>query len=138
MARFGNWLEHRWGNRVCVNIPVRVSTAALASVAGSVKNLSLSGAFMKSDCELRLHALIEVRIELSRPASCTTVVKAHVSRKLGEGVGIEWCEFAPSVIKELLRDPSVCSPPGRTSATEQTEDATGAMISDPTSGENRI
>ena len=35
------------------------------------------------------------------------VVKAHVSRKLKESVGIEWCEFAPNIVKDLLRSPSV-------------------------------
>jgi hypothetical protein len=115
MAHFSNGLEHRWGERVRVNIPVRVSAAALARVGGSLTNLSLSGAFMKSDCELRLHALIEVRIELPPPASRTVAVEAYVSRIHNEGVGIEWCEFGPHVIKELLRDPSVSSPPTRMS-----------------------
>ena len=107
MAYFGNGLDHRWGERFGVNIPVRVSAAALASVNGCVRNLSLSGALMESDCELRLHALIEVRIELPPPTSRTAVLVAHVSRKLNEGVGIEWCEFAPKIVKDLLRDPSV-------------------------------
>jgi hypothetical protein len=71
-------LEHRWGERVGVNIPVRVSAAALTSVGGSLKNLSLSGAFIKAACEFRLHAVIEVRIELPSPASRTVVVEAYV------------------------------------------------------------
>ena len=106
----GHGLEHRWGERVRVNIPVRVSAADLARAEGRLKNLSLSGAFMKSDCELRLHALIEVRIELPPPVSRAAVIEAHVSRKHNEGVGIEWCEFAPNIVKELLRDPSVRFP----------------------------
>jgi hypothetical protein len=28
---------------------------------------------------------------------------AHIIRKLGEDVGIEWCEFAPRAVKDLLR-----------------------------------
>jgi PilZ domain len=87
-----------------------VSAADLSRVDGCVKNLSLSGAFLKVDCELRLHALIEVRIELPPPASGAAVVEAHVSRKLNVGVGIEWCQFAPNIVKELLRDPSVRFP----------------------------
>jgi hypothetical protein len=106
MAYFGNGLDHRWGQRVDVNIPVRVSAAALAKVDGCVKNLSLSGALMEADCELRLHALIEIRIDLP-PPSRTAVLVAHVSRKLNEGVGIEWCDFAPKIVKDLLRNPSV-------------------------------
>jgi hypothetical protein len=110
MERLGNGMEHRWGERVRVNIPVHVSAPALPGFVGCMKNLSLSGALMKANCELRLHSLIEVRIELpSSPRA--TVVMAHVSRKLKEGVGIEWCEFAPTVVKDLLRSPSVRFPP---------------------------
>jgi len=106
MAQLGNGLEHRWGERVRVNIPVRVSAPAVESVDGCMKNLSLSGALMKSDCDLRLHTLIEVRIELLAPSPRAALVKAHVSRKLKKGIGIEWCEFAPNIVKDLLRTPS--------------------------------
>jgi hypothetical protein len=110
MARLGNGMEHRWGERVRVNIPVHVSAAASAGTGGCMKNLSLSGALMKSDSDLRLHSLIEVHIELPPPSPRVAIVKAHVSRKLKEGVGIEWCEFAPTVVKDLLRSPSVRFP----------------------------
>ena len=80
MAHIRNGLEHRWGARVPVNIPVRVSAAALARVDGCMKNLSLSGALMKADCDLRLHTLIEVHIELPPPSPRVAVVKAHVRR----------------------------------------------------------
>jgi len=111
MAYLGNRLEHRWGERVRVNIPVHLSAAAFGRVDGCMKDLSLSGALMKSDCDLRLHALIEVHVELPSPSPRVAVLKAHVSRNLKEGVGIEWCEFAPNVVKDLLRSPSVRFPP---------------------------
>jgi hypothetical protein len=110
MEYLGNGMEHRWGRRFRVNIPVHVSAAALSSVYGCMKNLSLSGALMKSDCDLRLHALIEVSIELPPPSPRAAVIKAHVSRKLKQGVGIEWCDFAPTIVKDLLRSPSVRFP----------------------------
>jgi hypothetical protein len=93
-----------------VDIPVQVSAAAIAGVDCSIKNLSLSGALVRSDCDLRLHTLIDVRIELPAPTTRVAVVKAHISRKLQEGVGIEWCEFAPTIVKDLLRSPSVRFP----------------------------
>jgi PilZ domain len=103
MSYRANGLEHRWGTRVRVNIPVLVEATALPMGIGCMKNVSLSGAFMKSDRDLRLHTLIEVSITLPPPASRTAVIKAHVSRKLREGVGIEWYEFAPNIIKDLVR-----------------------------------
>jgi hypothetical protein len=109
MAHSQNGLEHRWGERVRVNLPVHVSTSALAEVGGCVKNLSLSGALMKADCELRLYTLIAVRIELPPPLSRAAVLNAYVSRKLKKGVGIEWCEFSPPIVKDLLRSPTLQS-----------------------------
>jgi len=103
MERLGNGLEHRWGERVRVNMPVYVSAGAFAGFDGCMKNLSLSGAFVKSDWDLRLHSLIDVHIKLPSPSPRVDIVKAQVSRKLAEGVGIEWCEFAPTIIKDLLR-----------------------------------
>jgi hypothetical protein len=111
MERRSNGMEHRWGERVRVNISVQVSAAASAGFDGCMKNISLSGALMKADCDLRLHSLIEVRIELPPPSPRIAVLKAHVSRMLYEGVGIEWCEFAPAIVKDLLRSPSVRFPP---------------------------
>lgn len=101
-----NGLEHRWGARVQVNIPVRVEANALPGGNGCMKDLSLSGAFIKSDRDFRLHTLVEVRIALPPPSSRTALIKAHVSRKFNEGVGIEWCEFAPGIIKDLVRSAS--------------------------------
>jgi PilZ domain len=94
---------------MAVHLSVYVSATA-DEVACVIKNLSLSGALVKSDCELSLHTLIDVRIALPPPSSRTAVVKAHVSRKLQEGVGIEWCEFAPTIVKDLLRSPLIRFP----------------------------
>ena len=108
MAYSGHGLEHRWGERVRVNIPVHVSATALAGVDGCMKNLSLSGALVKADVDLGLNALIKVIIKM--PSQRAAAITAYVSRKAGEGVGVEWCEFAPSVVKDLLRAPSIPLP----------------------------
>jgi hypothetical protein len=110
MAYLGNGSEHRWGERVPVNIPVHVSAATLPGVDGCMKNLSLSGALVRSDYDLRIHTLIEVRIELPLPSPRAAVVKAHVSRTLKAGLGIEWCEFAPPIVKDMLRSSSIRPP----------------------------
>jgi hypothetical protein len=110
MEHLANGMEHRWGERVLVNIPVYVSAGAFAGFDGCMKNLSLSGALMKSDCEPRLHSLIEVHIKLPPPSPRVDIVQALVSRKLEQGCGIEWCEFAPTIVKDLLRSPSVRFP----------------------------
>jgi hypothetical protein len=62
---------------------------------------------MKSEHDFRLNTLIEIIISLPLPAEGRAKVTAHVTRKLNEGVAIEWCEFAPHAVKELLRSPEV-------------------------------
>jgi len=101
--------ESRWGDRVRVNIPVQVSANA-SSADGCMKNLSLSGALVKADVNLRMHALIQVSINMPSPSRRAAAITAYISRKTKEGVGVEWCEFAPSVVKDLLRSPSIPFP----------------------------
>jgi PilZ domain len=107
MAYQWNGSEHRWGERVKVNIPIQVSAQPLAGIDGCMKKLSLSGALLKADVDLRLHSLVEVSISLPTPSQHAAVVIAHVSRKFKDDVGVEWCEFAPSVVKDLLRSPTI-------------------------------
>jgi PilZ domain len=100
----------RWGDRVRVNIPVQVSASALTGAGGCIKNLSLSGALVESDVDFGLHSVIQVRITLPSPSQRPAEITAYVSRKATDGVGVEWCEFAPSVVKDLLRSPSMPFP----------------------------
>jgi PilZ domain len=102
--------ESRWGDRVQVNIPVQVSVNAMWGADGCMKNLSLSGALVKSDVDLGLNTLIKVSIKMRSPSQQAAAITAYVSRKAGEGVGVEWCEFAPTVVKDLLRSPSIPLP----------------------------
>jgi PilZ domain len=101
---------HRWGQRIEVDIPVQVAAQASPAIHGHLKNLSLSGALMEADHELRLHAYIEVSIKLPEAGRSTMRVMARVARKLKDAVGVEWCEFAPSSVKDLLRSPSIRLP----------------------------
>ena len=73
-----------------------------------MKNLSLSGALVNANIDFGLHAIIQVNIAL--PSQPPAAVSAYVSRKTPEGIGVEWCEFAPAVVKDLLRSPSVPLP----------------------------
>jgi PilZ domain len=112
MKKLWHGKESRWGDRVRVNIPVRMSVNALTSADGCMKNLSLSGALVKADVDLGLNALIKVSIAMPSPSSLqpAATITAYISRKDKEGVGVEWCEFAPSVVKDLLRSPSIPLP----------------------------
>ena len=110
MANRWHGKEGRWGERVKVNIPVQVSADTLAGTDGCMKNLSVSGALMKANVDLGLHSLVEVSIKMPSTSQRAEAITAYVSRRTKEGVGIEWCEFAPSIIKDLLRSPSIPLP----------------------------
>ena len=110
MTRPRNEMEHRWGERILMDMPVQVSADQVAGIRGRMRNLSLSGALLRINADLRLHALIEVSLELPQPSQSPAILLAHVARKREEDVGIEWCEFAPIVVKDLLRSPSMRFP----------------------------
>jgi hypothetical protein len=110
MAHRWRGKESRWGDRVIVNIPVQVSVNALIVADGCMKNLSLSGALMRADVDLELHSRIKVSIKMPLASRRAEAITAYVSRKVAQGVGLEWCEFAPTVVKDLLRSPSIRLP----------------------------
>lgn len=97
--------RHRWGQRVAVDIPVQVAACALPAIHGRLKNLSLSGALMDTDRVLPLHAYVAISFKLPELRDSTTTVMARVTRQLKDAVGLEWCEFAPRTVKDLLRSP---------------------------------
>jgi PilZ domain len=103
-------MEHRWGERFRTNMPVHVSANEEAGILGRMRNLSLSGALLRIEADLRLYALIEVSVELPQRSLPPAILLAHVSRKREKDLGIEWCEFAPFAVKDLLRSPSMRLP----------------------------
>jgi hypothetical protein len=94
-------MEHRLGVRTAVQIPVRWETANRGLVSiGRLTNVSLSGGFL-ADFDLRLLSLILVVLE--SPSQQMASIPAYVARRCTAGIGIEWCEWAPVAVVELLR-----------------------------------
>jgi PilZ domain-containing protein len=97
-------MEHRWGERVGVDIPVRITVHPFAVRNGRLSNLSVSGACIKTDFDLRVLSRIQVAIDLpQRSKHEAPSVAAYVARKLKDTIGIEWCEFAPPAVSRLLQ-----------------------------------
>lgn len=97
-------MEHRWGERVGVDIPVRITGHPFTVRTGRLSNLSVSGAFIRADVDVRPLSRILVAIELpQRPKSDAPMIPAFVARRLKDGIGIEWCEFKPPAINRLLQ-----------------------------------
>ena len=105
-----NGMERRWGERIQIDVLVHLSDDKVARIRARMRNLSLGGALFKIDANVRLNALVEVSIELPQSSQPPAILLAHVLRTRDEDVGIEWWEFAPSVVKDLLRSPSIRFP----------------------------
>jgi len=99
-------MERRWGNRVVLDEPVTVKRDGDTLGTAHLCELSLSGAFLKTDWTLpqlsRLH--LEMPCSSARHRSRTTSVEAFVVRHCPDGVGVEWCEFAPPEVAELMEE----------------------------------
>lgn len=97
-------MEHRWGERLLVDVPVRVSTHAFSQREGILRNLSVSGALLVSDLDARVLARVQIHVvNHHRRVHESPGIQAFVARRYRHGFGLEWCEFAPSAISELLR-----------------------------------
>src|ERR1700674_4684146 len=97
-------MENRWGERVRVDFPVRVTAHRFSVRGGRLADLSVSGALVEADFGARVLSRIQVAIFLSPwPKHESPIVEAYVVRKYKRGFGIEWREFAPRAVSELLR-----------------------------------
>jgi hypothetical protein len=103
MAWEDPFMEHRWGERVGVDIPVRITAHPFSVRSGRLHNLSVSGAFIRLDYDLRLLSRVQITIEMpQRSKREAPMLSAYVARKYKDGIGIEWCEFAPPPVPQLL------------------------------------
>ena len=105
-------MENRLGERTAIQLAIRlVSTRPRTIGLGLLKDLSRSGALIVN-CELQLYSLIHVVFK-SRPGlnQDDASVAAYVTRVDDDGVGVEWCEFAPPAVAELLQ--TLTASPGK-------------------------
>lgn len=96
-------MEHRWGERVVARETVQLACGSSPPVAGLLENVSSSGAFVRTSGRGPPRGPVEVILQdggLGRTHSVR--LPAYVVRETAAGVGIEWCEFAPRPIRELM------------------------------------
>jgi len=94
-------LEHRWGKRVRLHLPVTLYFGT-QSVEGRIEDLSSSGAFVATQGRIARWAPLEVHLEANPSGKAGGVMAAYVVRIARHGVGIEWDEHAPTPIRALL------------------------------------
>jgi hypothetical protein len=97
-------MEHRWGRRLAVDIPIRLRLPLCTAKRGRLTNVSLSGGFIATVVDVRI--LTRLLVVLDGPDHSQTdavTVAAYVARKTDDGLGVEWCEFAPAAVVELVK-----------------------------------
>jgi PilZ domain-containing protein len=122
-------MEHRWGERVPVQMTVELSCGSSPPVSGSLENVSSSGAFVRTAGRRPPRGPIEVLLGSrgSGRGHCVRI-PAHVVRETDTGVGIEWSEFAPRAVRELmLRGAGAGRPPVRARAPRANRHSPGAL-----------
>jgi hypothetical protein len=91
-------MEHRWGQRVTVEVPVRIEVGGRASARGILRNASISGALIETSLELPVFSNLMVSI----PA--VGDLAASIVRCLPGRFAIEWRDMAcPSIVALLER-----------------------------------
>jgi hypothetical protein len=92
-------MDHRWGTRVELHAPAELLTQEGRLLPASVKNASLSGAFVETDQRWSLFARVAVRPLLSTPGEW---LEGCVVRVEGSGVALEWIDPGLHAVSTLL------------------------------------
>jgi len=100
--------ERRWGPRIQVDLPVRLSLDAGRVETGRMRNLSISGAWI--ECAAELPTFTPLRVEVlagSQAIHDRIELGARVVRAEHPCLGIEWREFEPQALVDLIKASSM-------------------------------
>jgi len=98
-------MEHRWGQRVAVQVGAQVTAEPFGTLSGRARDVSLSGIFLVMPLPpWSLWTRVAVQLDDPAPAGqgSRRPIFAFVVRRAQDGVALEWCKFAPRAIRHLL------------------------------------
>ena len=100
-------LNHRWGHRLSVDIDVQLLCPPRMTGLGRLTDMSVSGAFVETDLDLPLLSAIRVLSELRNGHENfeSHTATAYVVRRSRAGIGIEWLQLAPALVRAILAEP---------------------------------
>jgi hypothetical protein len=102
-------MEHRWGTRHPLETSVRLDARPHRLTPACLRNASSSGAYLETDAAPPLWTRICVELERGIFADDARRIDAFVIRRDERGIGIEWCEFGPPAILELIESVQVAA-----------------------------
>jgi hypothetical protein len=103
VERFSDPMEHRWGRRVTVEVPVRIDLAHRTVGRGTLRNVSVSGAFIETSLELPVFTNLVVALPATNElAPGSHELAASVVRRVPAGLAVEWRDMACPALVALL------------------------------------
>jgi hypothetical protein len=114
-------MEHRCGTRSSINHTVRVSIERRPSFIAHLRDVSASGAFLivPSGAPYLAEVRVTLRVRCSRRVE-EAVLRGLAVRNATNGIGVEWLEFAPRCIRNLMQGLAVALQPNDEHATAST------------------
>jgi hypothetical protein len=103
IERYSDPMEHRWGQRVTLEIPVTLAVAGRTLGRGVLRNASISGALIETALELPVFSNLVVSLPShgeSAPRSAD--LHACLVRRAPAGFAVEWRDMACPAIVALL------------------------------------
>lgn len=99
-------MDHRWGQRVVVDLAVQLLCHPRTIAVGRLMNVSVSGGFVRTGLVPALLAPVRILGFLSEAEGARrAAIEGYVVRRERGGFGIEWFELAPAgICRFLMRD----------------------------------
>jgi len=96
-------MEHRWGRRIPLEVPVRLDLGGRPMGRGVLRNASISGALIETALELPVFTNLVVALPtISEAVPGPVELAACVVRRETAAFAVEWRDMACDPIVELL------------------------------------
>ncbi len=98
-------MEHRWGRRIEVDIPIHVTLASAPLMKrAQLSNLSMTGGLIKADFKFRVLSRVHVVFgPLLNDLSATPNLTGYVARDYRHGIAVEWFGWSSPAVTDFLR-----------------------------------
>ena len=94
-------MEHRWGVRHLLDVSVRLDGRPQVLTFARLKDASSSGAYVETRIAPPMLSRVFIELHWDRRDDSKRIA-AYVVRTEQDGVGLEWCDFAPRAILALI------------------------------------
>ncbi len=98
MSANSEHMEHRWGTRVQLDVPTELTTTDGLSALASVKNASVSGAFLETTATIPVLSRVSL-FPFARAGEC---LDGCVVRVENAGIALEWLDPGSRSVPALL------------------------------------